>query len=233
MLHCICNCPFGKVTPPLFLTLTSCCFCTWFLQVMYLHQTLPQVRNCPLLTLYMSCGECVVRSLPKVLVFLSGDPWLWDWILSCVLEVSVSGHLQIPIVASCSSPPPQSTLTLTVQRKGEQKSKVLIPRPPEMCFQLLSRYLAVLQLYCVLACNCLIPQEQSTLGFYFCEFVAAVYLFVCLREPGLFIENSQGTHYIDQIGFEPRKPPPGCRGFWRCMPPCPAIHFAFWDRVGS
>lgn len=86
---------------------------------MYLHQTLPQVCNCPLLTLYMSCGECVVRSLPKVLVLLSGNRWLWDWILSCVLEVSVS---------------------------------------------------------CVLACNCLIPQEQSALGFYFCEFVVAVYL---------------------------------------------------------
>lgn len=88
----------------------------------------PQVCNCPLLTLYMSCGECVIRSLPKVVVSLSGDPWLWDWILSCVLEVSVYVHLRIPMVTSSSdSPSPWAHSPLPYREREDRRPKSWYP----------------------------------------------------------------------------------------------------------
>lgn len=115
--------------------------------------------------------------------------------LSCVLEVSVSVHLGIPILTSSSDlPPPEHTHPSPTEKgRTEDQSPDTQATWNVFFFQLLSCYLAVLQFYCVLACNCVMSQEQSTLGFYFCEFVVAVYLFWGTRS--LYIELSGNSLY--------------------------------------
>lgn len=151
---------------------------------MYLHQTLPQACKCPLLTLYMSSGERAIRSiyrksLPTALVFCSGDPWLWGWILSCTHEVTVSVLicLRIPITTVSSSTPPPilSILTITIQRKGGQKIKVLKLRLLEMFF---SYYHAIWQFYNFTVSwlfRCHFPGTMY-FGFSFCGFFVCLFL---------------------------------------------------------
>lgn len=143
-----------------------------------LYQTLPQVCNCPLLTLYMSCGECVVRSLPKVLVFLSGDPWLWDWILSCVLEESVSGHLRIPFVASCSSSPsPWAHSPLPYRERENRRAKSWYPGHLKCVF---SYYRAIWQFYnCTVFWRVIVSFPRNNPLWVFIS-VSLLLLFICL-----------------------------------------------------